>query len=564
MPLGKGKLTGEIYTARYNEMAKAMRAVDPTIKIGSCPFVEEALRDCGDNVDFVSLHTYPGSTTLSDAQMFADISKSVEREMGPVKQWIKKYQPKREKEIEIAYSEWNLAGGMDNGRLFSGLWSSIFLGEIAKNGAHMAHQWDLFADLVYDLGGGKGFVRKAEFYALALWNNYMGDRLIPATVSDPAIYSYASRSDNSLSVMLVNTDKDREAKVNLKLSGFTPAGTGEVARVTSREYHYNAAVKRMFWSTGPRIEPLKTGSNFSVTLAPFSITYVRVPDRAKPALSPMAQKALTPKKAVPGTPELRFVVPEETYAGDQVYGEVLAMNSGSEEPYPGTLAPATLSANGEAGFDRQQVRLAEAVGYFHMKPTVPGELTITVQSGNTKATHRILVKPSVPRPVVFWDFTNPLVTDKDTFSSSYTLKEDLTQRANRAVARIDLPADGARPDVDDKDRMLLAVGKLPEDAKLNKANIRGVIVDMRTSEDFASDDPQARIVVVMQSPANWWMQLGEIPLKDATAWKSHQIDVTNEEYIKAMPSAMNVFFVLRTSKPVKGSVYFDRIGFMVR
>ena len=75
LPFGKGQLTAEMYTKRYNEMAKAMRQVDPTIKIGSCPFVEEALRDCGDNVDFVSIHTYPGSTTLSEAQMFADISK---------------------------------------------------------------------------------------------------------------------------------------------------------------------------------------------------------------------------------------------------------------------------------------------------------------------------------------------------------------------------------------------------------------------------------------------------------------------------------------------------------
>ena len=47
LPFGKGRLTGEMYTKRYNDMASAMRQVDPTIKIGSCPFVEEALRDCG-------------------------------------------------------------------------------------------------------------------------------------------------------------------------------------------------------------------------------------------------------------------------------------------------------------------------------------------------------------------------------------------------------------------------------------------------------------------------------------------------------------------------------------
>jgi hypothetical protein len=91
-----------------------------------------------------------------------------------------------------------------------------------------------------------------------------------------------------------------------------------------------------------------------------------------------------------------------------------------------------------------------------------------------------------------------------------------------------------------------------------------VIVDVKTAADFACDDPDAHIVVVMQSPANWWMQLGTIPLKDAGEWKSHQLDVTNEDHIKAMPSAMNILFVLRTSRPAKGSVYLDRIGFTVR
>ncbi len=561
-PHGKGPLTPEIYTARYNEMATAMRAMDPTIKIGSCPYVEEALRDCGTNVDFVSVHTYPGSTTLTEAQMFADISKTVEREVGPVKKWIKQYQPQRENEIEIAYTEWNLAGGMDNGRLFSGLWSSIFLGELAKNGVAMANQWDLFSDLIR-MRDDKG-VAKAEYYSLWLWNNYMGDRLIPATSSDQTVYTYASRSDNAVIVMLVNTNLDREAKVNVQLSDFIPASTGEIASVSSREYYYSASSKQMHWSTGARIEKLQTADKFNVTLVPFSITYLRIPSQKNPALSPMALKALAAKPPTPGTPELRFELPNEIYAGDMVYGELYATNSGSEGPYLGTLPPANLSANAEAGFDRKQVRLAEAVGHFNIKPTTPGELTITAQSGDIIALHKILVKPSVPRPIVFWDFTNPLVTDKTIFTSSYTLKEDLTQRANRAVARIDLPASGARPDVEDKLRFMFTIGQLPEAEKLKKENIRGVIVDVKTSPDFACDDPNASVLITMQSPANWWMKIGTIPLKDLKEWKSFQLDIMNEEYFKALPTAGNVHFVMQSSKPATGSVYFDKIGFMVR
>jgi len=565
MPLGKGPLTAEIYTARYNEMATAMRKMDPTIKIGSCPYVEQALRDCGENVDFVSIHTYPGSTTLSEAQMFSDIRKMVESQVGEVKGWIHKYQPNREKQIEIAYTEWNLSGGLDNGRLFSGLWSSIFLGEIAKNGVAMANQWDLFNDIVHDLGDAKKLVPKAEYDALWLWNNYMGDRLIAASSSNQTVYTYASRSDDALCVMLVNTNHEREANIDVQLSGFTPASTGEIASVSSREYYYNATAQKMHWSTGARIESLPTGAKFSVTLAPFSIAYLRIPDQSKPGLSPMAQKALAAKRPTPGTAELRFEVPKEMYAGDQVYGEVYAINAGSDEPFAGTLSPATLSADGDAGFDRKQVRLAEAVGHFTMKPIAPGELILTAQSGDTKATHKILVKPSVPRPIVFWDFSIPPLNDKETFSSTFSLNEDLTQRANRGVARVDLPKQGSLlPNGPDNHMYMLTIGRLPEEGKLNKSNIRGVIADVKTSPDFTCDDPNACILITMQGSANWWMKIGTIPLRDAKEWKNYQLDVKNEEYFKALPTAGNLHFVLQTSKPATGSVYFDKIGFMVR
>jgi hypothetical protein len=560
LPFGKGQLTAEMYTKRFNAMASAMRQVDPTIKIGGGAFAEEMIRDCGENVDFVSLHTYPGSTTLSEAQMFADISKLVARETAPVKKWIRQYQPHRERQVELAYTEWNLAGGVDNSKMFSGLWSSIFLGELARNGVAIANQWDCFSDLFF--GPDDAYARKSEYYALWLWDNYMGDRLIPAASSSQTVYTYASRSEDAVCVMLVNTDHERDAKVNVQLSGFTPAAAGELAALTSREYYLNPVTRRPQWSTGPRIEQIKTGNAFSVTLAPFSLAYVRVPDRGKPGLSPMAQKSLGAQAPAQGAPELRFVLPAEMYAGDQIRGELIALSGGSQLPYRGTLAPATLTAIDNVTFDRSQVRLAESVGHFSMKPSAPGELTLTAQSGDAKATHKITVKPSVPRPVVFWDFSTPPVTDKEIFSSDFKLVEDLTQRPNRAVARVDLPAGGVV--AADRAREILKVCRLPEADKLDKSNIRGVVFDFMTSPDFACDDPNASVMVVMQSPANWWMHLGSVPLRDARLWKTHQLDVKLEDPIKAMPSALNIIFILNASKPARGSIYFDRVGFMVR
>jgi len=562
MPLGKGPLTAEIYTKRYNDMATAMRRKDPTIKIGSCPYVEEVLRDCGANVDFVSIHTYPGSATQTEAQLLADIGPGIKNQVDPVKKWIHEYQPNREKKIEIDYSEWNMGFSLDSTTLLGGLWSSIFLGELAKNDVSFATQWDCFSNLFADEHD--DYARKSEYYSLWLWNNYMGNRLIATDSSDKTVYTYASRSDHAVTVMLVNTDKNREAKVDVQLAGITPAAAGETATVGSREYYYNAQTKHIGWSTGARIEKVKTGADFEVTVSPFSITYVRIPDVKKPALSIMANQALSTKAVAIGKPELRFIMPAEMYVGDTVSGDLLALSAGSQLPYGGTLPAATLSADADVTFDHTTVRLADDVGHFTVKPTTAGVLTLTARSGDADATYQITVKPSVPRPIVFWDFANPAVTDKDVFGSSYSLSEDLTQRANRSVPRVDLPAEGAKPDAPDGTKMIFKVNRLPGAEKLDTSNIRGVIVDAKVSPDFSCDDPDACILVTMQSPANWWMKIGTIPLREVKEWKSYQLDITNEDYFKALPSASNLLFVLQASKPAKGSIYFDHIGFMVR
>ena len=122
--------------------------------------------------------------------------------------------------------------------MFSGLWASIFLGELARNGVSIANEWDCFSDLFYTQDG-VHHVRKSEYYALWLWNNYMGDRLIPAHSNEQTVYTYASRSDDAVIVMLINTDREREAKVNVKIPASARRAKANWRPVTSREYHWN-------------------------------------------------------------------------------------------------------------------------------------------------------------------------------------------------------------------------------------------------------------------------------------------------------------------------------------
>ena len=567
LPFGRGQLTGPVYAQRFNDFVKAMRAVDPTVHTGGCAFAEDMIRDCGANVNFVSIHSYPGSATMSDAQLFSSIKDTIGHDTDQVKQWIHQYQPGREKQIELDYSEWNLGGGISGAGMFGGLWSSIFLGEMASHGIDFATQWDAFTSsgpdghaLIYSRDG--QFLREPEYYALWLWNNYMGDKLVPARSANDAIYTYASRSDDAAYVMLLNTDRDRDAKVDVQLEGFNPATSAEAASISGREYYWNLQTHQPQWSTGPRFEKIPAAHHFGVTLAPYSMTYVRIPDASKPGPSPLAQRALAAKRPEQGRLALQFVMPSEMYAGDTLSGDVLASSASTQGPFTGPLAPATITADAPAALDRTHINLDGSVGRFSIRPTHMGRLTLTVRSGDAIATHTILVKSSVPRPVVVWDFTSPPATDPQTFSSEFTLSQDDSKRANREVARVELPATGAAPD--GKTHTLLQIHHFPEGDKLKKENIRGVVFDLMTSSDFATDDPDASISIVMQGPANWWMPIGTVPFKGNGAWKTHAVDVKLEDHIKAMPSVGTINFILNASKPVKGSIFFDHVGLMMR
>ena len=77
---------------------------------------------------------------------------------------------------------------------------------------------------------------------------------------------------------------------------------------------------------------------------------------------------------------------------------------------------------------------------------------------------------------------------------------------------MDLPDTGTSPE--SKKHTLLEIGGFPTGNKINKENIRVVMFDLMTSADFSCDDPNASVMVVMQSPANWWMPIGDVRLEE--------------------------------------------------
>ncbi len=563
-------ITPEIFVSRFNAIADAVHAVAPKAKLGAFAYAEDTLKHSGDRVAFVSIHTYPGSTTLTFQENLARVPQTVANEVNQVKGWIEKYQPARKDQIEIGYTEWNLSGGLNASDLFSGLWTSMMLGEFARHGVDFATKWDTFTHVSGMADGhgliwtdGDSYTRKAAYYALQLWNHYSGDQVLqPVVTGEDTLYSYASRDSDAVYIMLVNPSNDRVAKVELELPGFLAGSLGEQVTLSHREYFWSTQTHSPAWSQAPRATPVGVGDAFSVTVAPFSVTYVRVPTIGAPEESKFMQAQAPAASPATPAPRLRFMLPPEVFAGDRIAGYLHAEDAATGLPYSGSLPDAALSAEGNITFDRSAIRLAETLGRFEFVATSTDPVTLRATVNGVETTTRIEPKSSEPRPMLIWDFQSQSPSDQKLFTSRYKLTADLNQRANKEVARIDLSPDSIVPG-DKEHQTLFRITSLPERATLNRANIRGVFFDLKTL-GLVTEDPNASVSVVMQSPANWWMVFGTVPLAGNQDWNRHQVTFTRQDYVDAIASGYTIWFVLNTTKPVTGTILLDRIGLLVR
>ena len=180
----------------------------------------------------------------------------------------------------------------------------------------------------------------------------------------------------------------------------------------------------------------------------------------------------------------------EGYAGDRIEGWIDAAGPSTQ--------PASLTLKGAGRADRSMVRIAESAGHFFVELTDVGSVTITARVGDSTASAAIQSKPTVPRPIVLWEFEDLTADRHEGCASDWTLSPDTSVRANQRVARIDLKE--ALPT--EERRRVLRID-LPRSGAFQPANVRGGFFDLLTAPDFACDDPDASLSVNMQSPADW-------------------------------------------------------------
>jgi Cellulose binding domain/Fibronectin type III domain len=375
------------YAANVVQYASAMKAVDPSIKIGavltlpgnwpdsvvaaddSADWNKTVLSDAGGAIDFVIVHWYPSPT--SAASMLTEPAQ-VAGELAQLRQEIDQYAGPDGPNIQIAMTEVN--SGVDTDTQPDALFGADTYLTALENGVFTVDWWDTHNGPTaistapdgatdYDdwgiLSSGTCVGSTCEpplntpfptYFALSMLSKtgQPGDTMVNAGTDNPLVAAHAVRNANgNLSVMLINKDPVNSYQVNLDYAGFTPAaGAPAVYRYGDEASGISAAAQ---------------GSAASQVLPPYSIETVVLRPQAgtESALSapgaPSASNVTATQATISWTPSSGGTVDKyEVYRRNGTDSELLGTStSGSftvNNLVPGTAYAVNVLARDQAGY----------------------------------------------------------------------------------------------------------------------------------------------------------------------------------------------------------------------
>ncbi|BCJ62411.1 cellulose binding domain-containing protein [Micromonospora endophytica] len=306
------------------DYAEAMKAVDPTIKVGAVltmpgnwpdgltagndpgPWNQAVLSIAGPKIDFVDVHWYPGGNAAESLPRTGHIADAVHL----LRQQIDRYAGPDAGRIGISLTEVNVtADGMTSQP------AALFLADaysgLLANGVFTVHWWNVHNGIgrVTTVAGqtdygdfgllssgnctADGAVCEppvntpfAAYHGLSMMSRFArtGDQFLRAGSDQPMVTAHAVRRGNGeVAVLLVNKDPEHEYPVTIDYAGFTPSSGAPTVHT-----HTNGATA---------IATSQNGSATSRTLPPYSLTTLVV----RPA------NASTGVPGAPGQPTARQV-----------------------------------------------------------------------------------------------------------------------------------------------------------------------------------------------------------------------------------------------------------------
>ena len=307
-------ISAATYSANFNQDFAAMKAIDPTIKIGGgatafydAPFLQTFLQQSGSSVDFVDFHGYAQEGNApGDYTTLFQIAAGYGNGINNLRALIQQIVPARASQIGIEVGEWELnwAGTAQDDTNFHAVWAASVLGHILRAGG-----WSLFyADKGNAIYGSQHTITdpyghvvhitvddtNPAYHGIGMFTGEglfrgFGDVMVNANTTLPNVEVYAS--DTPKNIVVINKDPSMTQTATVSLNGVT-SGIIDVWRKDESVLFPNPPIKL-------GTLPLKNGT-FTYQLAPFSVTafVLNTAAQTSPTLLPSPSVTPSPTPAV--------------------------------------------------------------------------------------------------------------------------------------------------------------------------------------------------------------------------------------------------------------------------
>jgi hypothetical protein len=234
----------ENYSTVFNQDYDAMKAIDPTIKIGGGAvawydhnWLKHFLQNSGSRVDFVDFHGYAQQgTTPGDYNKLFQLADGYGKSIVDLRALIQATVPSRATQIGIEVGEWELdwGGSAQNNSTFHAVWAATVLGNILKTGGRSlfyADKGNLLYGSHHTFKDAKGHTitvspddTNPAYHGIGMFSGeglfqHFGSTMVNATTTLPNIEVFAS--DHARSIVVINKDPSTPRKAAFNLKGVT-------------------------------------------------------------------------------------------------------------------------------------------------------------------------------------------------------------------------------------------------------------------------------------------------------------------------------------------------------
>jgi hypothetical protein len=293
-------LSPTAYGNNFIQFANAMKAVDPTIKVGgvltgpggvgdtastSTNWDRNVLLTAGNQMDFGILHWYvdddpnasSGSCTIGNATCESNFLNATANQLPNIYQQLKnrvgQYTTKDPNQFEIHMTEFGYFDSVGDTNLATGLFAADVYATAMEQGADSVHYLEMSANTF--LGDSSALTRGPAFRATQMLDHFFnsGDEIVGATSSSSNVKVHAVRQpDGTVALMLINL-----------LSG---AGNDATVTINIAGLPLDDAALQWLYSGSGTSAPVQSsiggvGNSFTYTVAPRALIVLLIP----PAIS---------------------------------------------------------------------------------------------------------------------------------------------------------------------------------------------------------------------------------------------------------------------------------------